>query len=118
MEFILDNWCIIFVLAVLLIVLVLLICRFFRMPTEEQLDAVREWLLGAVMEAEAELGGGTGELKLRYVYDLFVARFPWVAKLLPFERFKAMVSDALVEMEELLAQNGSIRAYVEGGVAG
>lgn len=115
MEFILENWYIFFALVVLMIMLVLLICRFFQLPTEEQMTAVRAWLLGAVMEAEAALGGGTGELKLRYVYDLFVSRFPWMAKILPFDRFRDMVDDALAEMEELLAENEKIRGYVEGG---
>lgn len=117
MEFFINYWYIILALAVVLIVLVLLVYRFFKMPTEEQLEAVREWLLGAVTEAEKELGGGTGQLKLRSVYDRFVVRFPWVAKLLPFAVFSAMVDDALAEMKLLLANNVKIRSYVEGAVA-
>ncbi|MFR6482019.1 MAG: hypothetical protein ACLUPD_10785 [Anaerotignum faecicola] len=46
----------------------------------EQREKVKEWLLLAVTEAEKELGSGTGQLKLRYVYDLFLRRFPAVAK--------------------------------------
>lgn len=114
MEFFTNNWHIILALLAVLAVAILLVYRFFQMPTEEQLEAVREWLLGAVAEAEEMLGSGTGELKLRYVYDLFVARFPWVAKILPFEVFSNMVDDALAEMEELLAQNEKIRRYVKG----
>lgn len=45
------------------------------MPSDKQLNKVREWLLYAVTKAEKELGGGTGQIKLRYVYDMFVARF-------------------------------------------
>ena len=75
---------------------------------------MREWLLGAVTEAEKELGGGTGQLKLRSVYDRFVVRFPWVAMVLPFDVFSEMVDDALAEMRLMLAQNDKIRSYVEG----
>ena len=117
MEFIIDNWYIILALVVLLIVLVLLVYRFFKMPTAEQLASVREWLLGAVTEAEKELGGGTGQLKLRSVYDRFVVRFPWVAMVLPFSVFSDMVDDALAEMRLLLAQNEKLKCYVERGGA-
>ena len=115
MEFFIENWYIILALGVLLIVLVLLICRFSRLPSEEQLDKVREWLLWAVIEAERALGSGTGQLKLRQVYDLFVTRFGWLAKVIPFGVFSAMVDDALAEMKELLAKNEKLKCYVEGG---
>ena len=68
----------------------------------------------ALAEAEKELGGGTGQLKLRSVYDRFVVRFPWVAMVLPFDVFSEMVDDALAEMRLMLAQNDKIRSYVEG----
>lgn len=114
MEFIMNNWYIVLALLAVLAVAIYWVYRFFQIPTEEQLEAVREWLLGAVTEAEKALGGGTGQLKLVAVYDCFVIRFPWVAKLLPFEVFSDMVDDALAEMRLLLANNEKIRGYVEG----
>ena len=54
------------------------------MPSDKQLSKVREWLLYAVTKAEKELGGGTGQIKLRYVYDMFVARFTWLARVTGF----------------------------------
>ncbi len=69
----------------------------------------------AVTEAEKDLGGGTGKLKLRQVYDLFVTRFPWLAKIVSFELFSGMVDDALEEMREMLAQNKAVKELVEGG---
>ena len=89
--------------------------RFFSQPTSAQLAKVREWLLWAVTEAEKDLGGGTGKLKLRQVYDLFVGRFPWLAKVVSFELFSGMVDDALVEMREMLAQNKAVKELVTGG---
>ena len=79
-----------------------------------QLAKVREWLLWAVTEAEKELGGGTGKLKLRQVYDLFVTRFPWLAKTVSFELFSSLVDDALDEMRDMLEKNEAVKALVNG----
>ena len=71
-------------------------------------------MLWAVTEAEKSLGGGTGKLKLRQVYDLFVVRFPWLAKVIPFGLFSEIVDDALEEMREMLKTNTEVKNYVEG----
>lgn len=114
MDFFMENWFMILAFAAIVVVAVLAVYRFFKLPTEEQMDNLRAWLLGAVTEAEKQLGGGTGQLKLRQVYDLFVARFPWLAKVITFNTFSDMVDDALVEMRELLAKNEAVQAYVAG----
>lgn len=114
MEYIIENWFMIMAAVAVIAVAVLAVYRFFKMPTKDQLDNLRQWLLGAVTEAEKELGGGTGRLKLRQVYDLFVARFPWLAKVISFTTFSDMVDDALVEMRELLEKNEAVQAYVAG----
>lgn len=115
MEFIIENWLIIVVAVACLTVAGVVIYRYFGLPTDKQLDKVREWLLWAVTEAEKDLGGGTGKLKLRQVYDLFVTRFPWLARVVPFALFSEMVDDALEEMRELLATNTAVKTLVEGG---
>lgn len=114
MEFIVNNWYIILAVAAILGVAVVAVIRYFKLPSEAQLAKVREWLLWAVTEAEKELGGGTGKLKLRQVYDLFVTRFPWLAKIVPFELFSDMVDDALEEMREMLKTNQAVKALVNG----
>ena len=114
MDFLMENWFMILAFSAIIVVAALAVYRFFKLPTEEQLDNLRAWLLGAVTEAERELGGGTGQLKLRQVYDLFVARFPWLAKVITFNTFSDMVDDALVEMRELLEKNEAVQAYVAG----
>ena len=114
MEFFLENWYIIVAGLAVLAVAVVFVVRYFRQPTSEQLAKVREWLLWAVTEAEKSLGGGTGKLKLRQVYDLFVVRFPWLAKVVPFELFSFLVDDALDEMREMLNTNTEVKNYVEG----
>ena len=114
MEFIINNWYIILAAVAVLVGVGIAIYAFFKLPRTEQLEKVREWLLWAVTNAEKELGGGTGQLKLRQVYDLFVTRFPWLAKVVSFETFSFLVDDALAEMNGLLAANPAVRALVEG----
>lgn len=115
MEFIINYWYIIVAVIAALVVAGVAIYRYFGLPSDAQLDKVREWLLWAVTEAEKELGGGTGKLKLRQVYDLFVTRFPWLAKVVSFELFSDMVDDALDEMREMLQNNKAVKELVEGG---
>ena len=65
-----------------------------------------------VLRREKELGGGTGELKLRYVYDMFVAKFTWVSKFVSFDLFSEMVDEVLERMNHLLATNVAIEEFV------
>lgn len=115
MEILMENWTIFAAAAAAAAVAAAAVVHFLRSPREAQLAKVREWLLWAVAEAERDLGGGTGELKLRQVYDKFIARFPWLAKLVSFERFSAMADDALAELRAMLASNQAVRAAIEGG---
>ena len=71
-----------------------------------------EWLLYAVTKAEKELGAGTGKLKLRYVYDMFVARFEWLAKVITFDMFSMMVDEALEQMRTMLDSNEAVQKLI------
>lgn len=115
MEIIINYWYIILALIAILVVAGVAVYRYFKLPSEAQLAKVREWLLWAVTEAEKELGGGTGKLKLRQVYDLFVTRFSWLARVVPFELFSSLVDDALEEMRDMLKNNKAVKALVNGG---
>lgn len=115
MNFIINNWYIILAVLAVLAAAGIAVYRYFKLPSETQLAKVREWLLWAVTEAEKELGGGTGKLKLRQVYDLFVTRFSWLARIVPFELFSSLVDDALEEMREMLKNNKAVQAHVIGG---
>lgn len=66
---------------------------------------VKNWLVYAVTLAESELGSGTGQLKLRSVYNMFVLRFPKLSMIITFERFSDLVDDALDIMREMLKNN-------------
>lgn len=73
---------------------------------------VKEWLKYAVTMAEKELGTGTGQLKLREVYDWFIDQFPVFSKLLPFPIFSKLVDDALDWMRDQMECNENINKYV------
>lgn len=90
------------------------IYNFIKMPKVDKFEAVREWLLWAVAEAEKLYGSGTGALKLRYVYDLFLSRFKGLEYFIPFNDFSKMVDDSLVGFRDLLGKNEKINNYVEG----
>lgn len=114
MNFITENWFVIVALAAMAGAGGYAVYTFAKMPTDKQLNKIREWLLYAVTKAEKELGGGTGQIKLRYVYDMFVARFTWVAKTISFEMFSMMVDEALEKMKEMLESNKAVQALVNG----
>ena len=118
MDFIVENWAVFVAALAVLAVAIIAIVRFVGLPTASQLAKVKEWLLWAVTEAEKDLGGGTGQLKLRQVYDLFVTRFPWLAKRISFELFSTMVDEALEEMRKMLDTNTAVAAFVSGGTEG
>lgn len=71
-------------------------------------NGFKNWLVWAVSEAEAIFGSNTGKLKLRYVYDLAVERFPLVAKFIPFTVFSGMVDGALKIMRDMIENNEDI----------
>ncbi len=114
MDWIIDNWSLIVVAIAVVGGVFAWAKNIVLKSTEEQIALVKKWLLWAVTKAEKELGGGTGELKLTSVYDMFVQRFPWVAKVISFERFSKLVDDALKEMRDMLETNSKAKEYVEG----
>lgn len=71
-------------------------------------NGFKNWLVWAVSEAEAIFGSNTGKLKLRYVYDMAVERFPIVAKVMPFSMFGRLVDSALDIMRDMIENNKDI----------
>lgn len=112
MEFIANNWYIILAAVAGVAVIIYLICKFFKLPRETQITKVKEWLLLAVTQAERELGSGTGQLKLRYVYDKFVTKFPYLVQFISFETFSGWVDDVLVKFKEMFKTNVAVKQYV------
>ena len=80
-------------------------------------NGFKNWLVWAVSEAESVFGSNTGKLKLRYAYELAVARFPVLAKMIPFAVFSCMVDDALDIMRDMIENNKSIADAIGDKVA-
>ena len=112
MEWLVENWVVILLAFCVAVGGYMTFRKLRGMPTEDQIEAVKQWLLWAVIQAEKDLGSGTGKLKLRQVYDLFVTKFPWVAKYVTFTNFSIWVDEALIEMRRLLESNVFISTFV------
>ena len=117
-EFIVNYWFVILIALAAVVVLGYIIYVFIKMPKTSQIAKVKEWLLFAVMEAEKELGGGTGQLKLRYVYDMFIVKFPWLVKVVSFESFSGLVDEVLEKFKAILDTNKNVQNYVDGSNRG
>ena len=113
MQTIVEYAALIFVAACAIAIGIVAVINFIKQPRDEQKEALREWLLWAVTEAEKTLGAGTGQLKLRYVYNLALKEFPWLS-FISFDWFSDMVDEVLETMRNQIKINDKIRAYVEG----
>ena len=71
-------------------------------------NGFKNWLVWAVSEAEALFGSKTGQLKLRYVYNMAVECFPTIAKFVPFAVFSNLVDSALAVMRDMIKNNKNI----------
>ena len=111
-NFIQEYWYLIVAAIAVTSVVSIKVYKWFKKPNNEQLEQVRQWLLYAVAKAEKELGSGTGQLKLRYVYNMFIAKFPVIAMFIKFEDFSNMVDKALEELEELINNNIQIENFI------
>ena len=114
MELLMNYWYVIIGIITVLIMIGIAIYKFAGLPTKSQVEKIKEWLLYAVTKAETELGEKTGQLKLHTVYDMFIVRFPSVARIVSFETFSGWVDEALVEMKKMLENNKQIETIVKG----
>ena len=114
MNWLINNWYLIVAAGAVIGAAVFAVRKFLGLPTDQQIENLQEWLKWAVTEAEKELGSGTGQLKLRRVYDLALAKFPWIARLVPFEEFSMWVDEALIWLGKQLESNKAITNMVKG----
>ena len=112
LDFLMTNWQWIAGIIIVMIAAIITLIKFDKKTRDEQIHQVKEWLLYAVMEAEKELGSGTGALKLRFVYDMFITKFPLLVALIPFSTFSSFVDEALDKFKKLLATTPELQAYV------
>lgn len=109
---IIDNLILILVLCIMLGGIAYAGYKFFKKPKKEQVEAVKQWLIYACLQAEQLFGSKTGTIKLRYVYDNFVVRFPWLAQVITFEYFSSLVKEMLKKLEEELKTNDAVRNLI------
>lgn len=116
MNWIIENWMVVFGIAAAVLIAALAVYHFFGLPTEKQKTKIKEWLVWACIDAEKKLQSGTGQLKLRQVYDMFCAvpAFSWVAKIISFKTFSEWLDDALYNAKKMLAGNNNLAVYVYG----
>lgn len=105
-----DKTILIYLAALVVITVVMLIAA-VKVFGEQK---VRNWLVWAVSKAEQEFGSGTGQLKLRSVYNQFITRFPKLSTFITFKRFSALVDEALDILSDML-KNGKIANIIEKG---
>ena len=100
MNWLIENWS-------MLVVSIVILAVFFYAVYTKRANA-KEWLKWACLMAQKELGKGTGQAKLRMVYDLFVKQFPWFATFISFSTVSAWVDEALVWVNKQLATNENL----------
>lgn len=108
-----DNIAVVIGIVTMIAVAVYAVYYFLNLEKSKQLEIVQEWLLLAVVQAEKELGGGTGQIKLRYVYDLFLNKFSFLSKIITFNQFSSLVDMALMKMNDMLQSNVQLKEYVD-----
>lgn len=113
MRIFVDYWPVLVAFVCGVVVCLLFAVKFSKEPTEKKITMIKEWLLFAVIQAEKELGGGTGQVKLRYVWDMFIKTFPALAPVVSFELFSKLVDEALDQMRHMLETNCDVLYYVE-----
>lgn len=106
MEWIAQNWGMLLIVFLLTVGLIDLI--------RGQKESAKNWLLRAVVEAEREFGGKTGQLKLRTVYEEFMKLYPTLRNFISFGEFSDWVDNALEKMHEMEHSNPTIYKYIHG----
>lgn len=105
------------IIAILLICFSIIILNgiitFKNRSKEDQFTMINEWLLNAVTQAEKLFGSGTGQLKLSYVYDLFLQRFPQLKSIISFDTFSSLVDNSLDQLKTLIKENKNIEKYIK-----
>lgn len=91
-----------------------LINKFSNMSEDDKVRLIQNWLLGAVILAEKELGSGTGAAKLALVFQKFTEKFPTIAMLMTEEQFNNYVNQALAKMRQMMEKNQAISNYLIG----
>lgn len=108
-----DNLITILIATIAISVIGIVLIWFLNLEKGRRIEIVKNWLLLAVIQAEKELGSGTGAVKLHFVYNLFVERFKFLSRIITFEQFSALVDEVLETMKFMIQNNPNVAAYIE-----
>lgn len=112
MNFIIQNWPFLLIGLAVIIVGIKLLYNFIKNPSAQQLESIKQWAIYACAMAEATLGSGTGQLKMRATYDMFLEKFPVLAKIVSFERYQQIAENALMEFKKMLKENPNVQELI------
>lgn len=124
MKWLIENWSLIVAAGAAIAIAVIRVRNYLRMSKAEQeaaierhkqalLQAVTEWALKGVTDAEKDLGAGTGKLKVRAAYEKAVEIFgPELVDILTLEQFDALIQKPLDELRKMLESNQGVYDYV------
>ncbi len=107
-----DNLITILIATIAISVTGIALAWFLNLEKARRIEIVKNWLLLAVVQAEKELGSGTGQIKLRFVYDMFIERFKFLSTIISFTHFSALVDEALDTMKDMIQNNKSVANYI------
>lgn len=116
MSWLSNNWITVLGLIIIAVAGIYEGYEFNKKDKEQKIAAICEWLKYGVTVTEKALGSGTGQLKLRMLYSMATAQFPFITKLMTFEQFSDNVDDALEWMRKQLDENPNIKAAIIGDV--
>lgn len=105
LEFIGNYWYLIVTAAAMVVLAVTFIIDFIKKSPKERLESVKQWAVYACALAQAHLGSNTGQLKMKETYNMFLEKFPDLAKQISYETYKKTAEEALIEFKDMLKTN-------------
>lgn len=86
---------------------------FLEKPHGEQIQAIKDWAVKAIVEAMAAWGSDAdADVILREAYDAFIKAFPSFAKYVSYEKFKSWTLESLEKAKEIIEKEPIVKAYV------
>lgn len=113
MNWLAENWYFIVLALVIVILAIVFVLNFTKLPVKDRNSKILKFLLGVVIAAEAEFGSKTGQAKLATVYGKFVIAYPFIKTLVSFNTFSKWVDMALDEMKEMIENNPAVKNYIQ-----
>jgi LPS O-antigen subunit length determinant protein (WzzB/FepE family) len=112
MNFIINYWPMLIVAIAIIAMAVVTVIDFINKSPKERIETIKQWAVYACAMAEAHLGSGTGQMKMRETYDMFLQRFPSLATVITYEKYKEIAEKALLEFKQMLSTNPSIQEMI------